>query len=391
MNYQLLGGIFLEGVLSFLSPCVLPLIPLYISYLAGDNKHVDENGKVTYDTAKVFITTLFFVLGICLTFVLLALSTSSLKTFFDKYNEVISIIGGTLLIIFGLHELGLITIDILNKEYRPKLEIHLNQMNFFKAFLLGFVFSLGWSPCIGPLLSNALLMAVTDPQGYLYIVAYGLGMIIPFLICGLFTSSVLNFINSKQNIYKYVLKISGIILIIFGCYMIFNASKSIATAKSLEEISQSGNKEDESIENYLYNLELKDTEDNIVHLSDYEGKYIVLNFTATWCTYCEMEMPELEEFAKENSDDTVCFYIFSPSRESGGEEEIKAFVKEKNNEIKTLIDSEDIMFYYCGINSYPTTFVLSPEGKFLTYVNGALNKDNFNQLLEYAKSADTQN
>jgi cytochrome c-type biogenesis protein len=216
-------------------------------------------------------------------------------------------------------------------------------------------------------------------------------MIIPFLICGLFTSSVLNFINSRQNIYKYVLKIAGIILIIFGCYMIYNASKSINTAKSLQEISQSSDKEEESVESYLYNLELKDTEDNPVHLSDYAGKYIVLNFTGTWCQYCKMEMPELEEFAEENTADTVCMYIFSPMRESGGEELIKSFVKDNECKIKTLIDSEDIMFYYCGINSYPTTFVLSPEGKFLTYVNGALNKDNFNKLLEYAKTVDVEN
>lgn len=387
MDCKLLGGIFLEGVLSFLSPCVLPLIPLYISYLAGDNKTVDEQGNVTYKTSKVFLTTLFFVAGISLTFVLLALSASALKTFLDQYNEVISIIGGTLLIIFGLHELGLFSIDILNKEFKPKFEMHLKQMNCLKAFLLGFVFSLGWSPCIGPLLSNALLMALTDPQGYLYIAAYASGLIIPFLICGLFTSKVLDFINKKQNIYKYVLKISGIILIVFGCYMIYNASRSIKEIKSMTAVSEKAPGEEESVESYLYGLKLKDTEDKEVSLSDFKGKYILLNFTATWCAYCDMEMPELVEFAKEK-EDTVCLCIFSPQREKGGEEMIKTFVTDKNYGIRTLLDVEDILFYYCGINSYPTTFIISPEGRFLTYVNGAMNKDNFNQMLEYAKNVD---
>ena len=145
--------------------------------------------------------------------------------------------------------------------------------------------------------------------------------------------------------------------------------------------------EEESVESYLYGLKLKDTEDKEVSLSDFKGKYILLNFTATWCTYCDMEMPELVEFAKEK-EDTVCLCIFSPQREKGGEEMIKTFVTDKNYGIRTLLDVEDILFYYCGINSYPTTFIISPEGRFLTYVNGAMNKDNFNQMLEYAKNVD---
>ena len=94
-----LVGIFLEGLLSFLSPCVLPLLPLYMSYLAGADKTVDEEGNVKYKTGKVFISTVFFVLGICLTLALLAVSVNLIKQFLDDYSDIISIICGTILII----------------------------------------------------------------------------------------------------------------------------------------------------------------------------------------------------------------------------------------------------------------------------------------------------
>ena len=118
MDLKLLFGTFLEGLLSFVSPCVLPLIPLYMSYLSADAREEDEEGNVTYKTGKVFITTLFFIAGICLTFFLLAVSLETFRTFLDRYREVISIIGGTLMIVFGLHEVGLIHIDLLDKDFR---------------------------------------------------------------------------------------------------------------------------------------------------------------------------------------------------------------------------------------------------------------------------------
>ena len=132
MDLSLFTGIFLEGILSFLSPCVLPLIPLYMSYLAGDNKQVDEDGNVKYKTFKVFLTTIFFVLGICLTFVLLSVSISFIKTYINEYSEIISIIGGTLLIIFGLHQTGLIHINVLEREFKLNLNLKLDNMNYLK-------------------------------------------------------------------------------------------------------------------------------------------------------------------------------------------------------------------------------------------------------------------
>ena len=379
MDLKLLGATFLEGLLSFFSPCVLPLIPLYISYLAGDNKTTDENGNITYKTGKVFITTLFFVLGICLTFALLAFSLSYISQFLETYKEVIYIVGGTLLIVFGLHEIGLISIDLLNKEFKPKFKLDLSRMNFFKAFLLGFVFSLGWSPCIGPMLANAMLLAASSPDGYLHIVSYGLGLVIPFLLTGLFTNTILNFISKRKKFMKYVTIVSGIVLLCFGVYMIYDASRSISALKELNNTSS----EKEDIGAHLLKQEFKDTDGNVVKLEDFKGEYIFLNFSATWCVYCDMELPDLQEFAKQG--DAKCFIVMSSLNESGGTEDIMKFVEERDLSIPLLIDEEGILFYYLGISSYPTTYVIDPDGHFLCYANGAMSIDGFNGLLDYAK------
>ena len=373
-----LVGIFLEGLLSFLSPCVLPLLPLYMSYLAGEDKTVDENGNVKYKTGKVFITTIFFVFGICFALALLAISVNLVKQFIEDYSDIISIICGTILIIFGLHEFGIIHIDVLDSDKRFKVKLHLDKMNFLKAFLLGFIFCLGWSPCIGPMLANALMLAATSPTGIYYIVAYGLGLVIPFLITGLLTSTILNFINAKKNIMKWVLKIAGVIMICFGIYMISNASKNIIQYK---------NKTNDQ-EAYFMNYEFEDQYGNKIQLSDYKGKYVILNFSTTWCTYCASEAPEYLEYSK-TADDVVCLYVMCPSVSYCDKDQLKEFILE-NYELTTLIDETGEFSAYCGISGYPTLFVISPDSKLLGYASGAMDINGFKGIIESAKKSYTK-
>ena len=373
-----LVGIFLEGLLSFLSPCVLPLLPLYMSYLAGADKTVDEKGNVKYKTGKVFISTVFFVLGICLTLALLAVSVNLIKQFLNDYSDIISIICGTILIIFGLHETGLIHINVLDSDSRFKVNLHLDQMNFLKAFLLGFIFSLGWSPCIGPMLANALMLAATQAKGYLYIVAYGLGLVIPFLITGLLTSSILNFLNSKKNIMKWVLKVAGIIMICFGIFMIYNSSKNIVGSKQTTDSTGS----------VLLN-DYYDQNNNKINLNDYKGKYVILNFTTTWCSYCKQEIPNYLDFSK-TTDEVVCLYVMSPGSSGVSKEEVIKYAKE-NYELTTIIDENDSLVSYFGVSGYPMKFVISPDGEVLGYTAGALDVGSFATLIEYAKQAYNNN
>ena len=183
-----LFGLFIEGILSFLSPCVLPLVPLYMSYLSANARESDEEGNVKYATAKVFLMTVFFVLGVSVIFLILALSVKAIRPFVESYASVIAIVGGTLIIVFGLHETGLIHIDVLDHEKRLNISMDTSKASYLKAFLLGFVFSFAWSPCIGPMLASAILLASTQSLGSLYILVYTLGLIVPFLLTGLATS-----------------------------------------------------------------------------------------------------------------------------------------------------------------------------------------------------------
>lgn len=370
-----LVGIFLEGLLSFLSPCVLPLLPLYMGYLAGEDKSIDENGNTKYKTGKVFITTLFFVLGICLTLALLAASVNIISSFLQDYKEIISIICGTVLIIFGLHELGAIHIDILDSDSRFRINLKLEKMNFLKAFLLGFIFSLGWSPCIGPMLANALMLVATEPSGYLYIIAYGLGLVVPFLITGLLTSIILNFINSKKDILKWVLKAAGIIMICFGIYMIANGSSNIIEYKTKSS----------DTEKYILEHRFETQDGKTIRLKDYKGKYIIVNFTTTWCQYCKAEKSDYLEFAKNNSD-VICLYCMCPKTSNCNKDDTVKYAKD-NYELNTIIDVDNTIASYCGVSGYPTKLFISPEGEMLGIQSGQLSAETLEEIIAYCDSA----
>lgn len=372
-----LFGLFLEGILSFLSPCVLSMLPLYMSYLSSDLKEVKEDGEIKYNTLKVFLNTLFFVLGISVIFFILALSINTIKPFVENYQEIISIIGGTLLIIFGLKETGLIDLHFnLNTSFNINLD--LKHMSYLKAFLLGFVFSISYSPCIGPLLSSAIIIAASKASGYLYILVYGLGLIIPFLITGLFTGSILKFLSNKRKFSKYVMIIAGVILIIYGGNMIYKSSNTLVNYK--ENVTDNSSTTTIDVLDVIY----YDQDGNEINLKSYNGKYVMLNYIATWCTYCQSEIPEYTSFAKDN-DEVVCFYVMSPSSSNTSKEKILEFIEEKGIDISVIIDEDDRLFTACGVSAFPTLYVIDKDSAFLGYAQGMMDLDGFNSLFKQIK------
>ena len=211
--------VFMEGFLSFFSPCVLPLIPVYISYLAGNGRKIKNDGTIVYGRKKVLFNTLFFVLGISSVFFLLGLSFSALGSFFNKNSDLFSKIGGIIIIIMGLVQLNVIKLNFLKMEKRIHLNIDTVKMNPLLAYIMGFTFSFAWTPCVGPALSSVLILASNSGNaftGSLLVLIYTLGFVIPFIILGMFTTETLNFFKEKRNLVKYTIKIGGIILIIIG-------------------------------------------------------------------------------------------------------------------------------------------------------------------------------
>lgn len=393
-------AMFVEGVLSFFSPCVLPLIPLYIGYLTSEAKSVDENGNVVYKRSKVFFTTLFFVLGVSTVFFIAGISISAFKDFFLEYQLVLSMIGGMILIVFGCIHLNILSFPLLKGEYRLPIKLDLKSMTYVKAFLLGFFFSFAWTPCIGPMLSSALILAASASStfvGNLYILAYAFGFIVTFLILGMFTEEVLNLLKKHQNVIKYTVKVGGAIILIMGLWMVTTSSKEIV---DLQKVGAKPNAPEVNDQNETgtgkeidaYGFTLKD-QNGVEHsLKDYEGDSIFVTFFATWCTYCKQELPILQKLQNENEGMKVLVITRPGYGQEQNEAGIKKFIADNGFEDMTFLFDEtgEISTLY-GVNSYPTSFVYRTDGTLLGYLPGAAGEDILIDILNQSKETGESN
>ncbi|WP_250278967.1 redoxin domain-containing protein [[Clostridium] colinum] len=407
--------VFFEGLISFLSPCILPLIPLYISYLAG-NTQILENGTLMYKRKKVFLHTLFFSLGICCTFFLLGISFTALGRFFSKYQTLFTRIGGIIIILLGLFQLGIFNFKFLQKERKFNFDITKREVNPLIAFIMGFTFSFAWTPCVGPALSSVLILASSSKNslvGNILVLVYSLGFVIPFLILGLFTTKVLNFFKEKQKFLKYTVKISGFLLILIGImtftgymnsisrYLVIDNNKKQEvpqekqeikeTETTTEDVNQAETKEEMKELPDLFDFTLTDQYGNTHTLSDYKGKVVFLNFWATWCKPCLIEMPHIEEIYKEyglNKEEVIILGVANPSSKDYlhnsdvSKEEIIKFIEEQGYTFPIVFDETGQTFKDYFIRSFPTTFMINKEGKIYGYLSGAITKDIMKNIIE---------
>lgn len=234
--------VFVQGILSFFSPCVLPLLPLYIGYLSGGTGKRGEDGKMYYDRKKVMVHTLWFVLGVSFAFFVLGLGVSALGQFFKGNQTMFARIGGVFVLLIGLYQLGIFgTSEALSKEHRLPVSLNMLAMSPVTAFVLGFTFSFAWTPCVGPALASVLLMAAsaaTQAKGFLLIGVYTIGFVLPFLAVGLFTTAVLDFFKKHGNVVAYTTKIGAVLMIFMGVMMFTGKMNSITGY--LSEISLPG-------------------------------------------------------------------------------------------------------------------------------------------------------
>ena len=378
------GALFLEGLLSFFSPCVLPLVPLYIGYLTSG---IDTNLSKAKARIQTTVRTLFFVLGISTVFFLAGLGSSALRYFFQKNTIFFSIIGGFLLILFGLFSLGIIDIPFLQREHRI-VSFKQNKNGIIRSYLLGFFFSFAWSPCVGPLLASAILKSASAEStliGWIYIGCYTLGFIIIFILLGLFTEEVLMLLKKNTNIVRYTKIIGGIVVLYMGIYMLNTGFTSIKALenRTLDNTTVVDNTNDENLTDIeKYSFTLKDSHGNDVTLSEYKGKTVVLNFFATWCTYCKMELPSLEEI-NNTRDDIVIFLVATPDiGNEGSKEYIESFMEENGYSMTVLYDETGEVVSKYNVSGLPTSFFFKPDGSVLGYVPGYVEESNLIGILE---------
>lgn len=412
--------VFLEGILSFLSPCVLPLIPLYIGYLAGEGKEIKEDGTIVYQRKTVFWHTVCFVLGISFTFFVLGMSFSALGSFFKEYQSVISKIAGIFILFMGCVQLGWIKIPFLQQEHKlanQNTQGKKQKMTPLLALVMGFTFSFAWTPCIGPALASVLALASSSSNmlmGNLLVLLYSLGFSIPFLLVGFFTTQVLNFFQEKKKMVQITIKIAGVLLIIMGILTITGLTEKWGMAfssttkqnqtsespNSTQENNQEKKEENQTNSNsqstknvsLAPNFTVVDQKGQTHTLSDYQGKVVFLNFWATWCPPCKEELPHIEEIYQEygkNEKDVIILGITNPtsnqypySQDQKTKEEIKQFVEENRLTYPTLFDETGEIFAQYGIQAFPTTFMINKEGEIYGYITGALTKENMRGIIQ---------
>ena len=190
---------FLEGIITFISPCLLPMLPIYISYFAGGNT---KNAKKTLSCA------LGFVLGFTIIFIALGALAGTLGSFLKEYQTIVNILSGFVVILFGLNYLGILKLNIFQSSKR---NFNTDNLNFFSSVLFGIIFSIGWTPCVGAFLGSALMLASQQGQaitGMLMLLSYSLGLGIPFILSAILIqklkTTVKPFVGSENQVFEEV-------------------------------------------------------------------------------------------------------------------------------------------------------------------------------------------
>ena len=214
------------GLLSFFSPCVVPLIPSYFCFITGLS--LDELTAASQATVrrKIILSTLAFVLGFSVVFVALGASASYLGGLFSEHKALISTIGGHLIILFGLHLTGIIRIPVL--EFEKRLHVHQKPLHFFGTFFIGMAFGAGWTPCIGPILGSVLVLAQqkeTVMQAVGLLCAYSAGMALPFLCLSVGINFLLGFVRRTKMLMRFINPVAGSLLVLIGLALVTDSLK----------------------------------------------------------------------------------------------------------------------------------------------------------------------
>lgn len=438
MNFNVETGIpfitvFIQGLLSFFSPCILPLVPLYISYLAGGMYRTDENGRISYPRKKVLIHTLFFILGIGFAFILMGIGFTAIGRFFSGNKVWFTRIGGLIMIGFGLYQLGVFG-KSQSMEQTRRLPFSMEGKTFgpFMALFLGFTFSFAWTPCVGPVLASVLLMAssaATAASGFALIGVYMAGFVLPFLAVRIFAGAALDFFNRRRQVIQYTVKIGGILLILMGVMTMTgwmngvtgylsglgaDSRKEAALGETGQTVSETENTSEAEVKGEIPETEgqektsgeteesgkqtvaapdftLIDQFGNSHTLSEYKGKTVFLNFWATWCGPCRMEMPYIQQVYEDygsNSGDVIILGVANPKTEEHPnnsdvvQNEIESFLSENGYTYPVVMDLDGSVFATYGIQAFPTTFMIDKNGNVYGYAPGSLSEDIIRSIIQ---------
>ncbi len=358
LSFGMIASAFSAGLLSFFSPCTFPLLPVYIGYFASD----DLPEETPYRTRLIskLLKTLLFVAGICVVFVLLGFGAGAIGKALSSVYFTIAC--GIIVFIFGLQYAEIINIPFLMQEKRFDMSKAASK-GIWWAFLLGVMFSFGWTPCVGPVLATVLGMTAQNGdvlQGGILLFIYALGLSIPFLVLSAGSATLIAKIKGLTKYLPIIKKIGGVIIALMGLWMIFSSISAVAPDNSGNNESSPNN--NVALEEFI----LPAMNGDVVTLSDYRGKPVYIDFWTTWCPNCIADIQEFNSFANRVNagEDYVVLSVVTPGyyREMS-EKKLREWVAERNLDFPMLLDYNVSITRHYGINTYPTGVYIAPDGQ----------------------------
>lgn len=391
-----LGIALLAGFLSFASPCVLPIVPGYLTFITGMSfDELTEQRDRSQLIASALIKSLPFVLGFSLVFISLGASASALGAVLRTNLGLMKTLAGLGIIILGLHLAGIIRIPILQQEKR--LEGEPTAPGVGRAFVAGIFFAFGWTPCVGPILAGILAMAATAEtlnRGVLLLASYSLGLGIPFILSAAFLNGFLSLFKGVKRYLRQVEMVSGMLLVLVGLLIFTDKMSWISSRLTFlnpEELlvsetpssavqptpAEAGEKSSGPYGTYDFALTSVDGES--VKLSDYQGKVVLVNFWATWCGPCVVETPALVRiYNKYKSKGFAVVGVALQSEEDG----VKDFVKRYRVPYAIARDTSSEIGLRYQVFALPSSFLFSPEGKVKRAFTGFVTEETLEKELQ---------
>mgnify|MGYP005833154773 CR=1 FL=1 len=459
---------FAAGLISFISPCVLPLVPAYIGYMGGHTTRAAGQGPQP-NRLNVFLHGVFFVMGFAAVFVLLGVAAGAVGDLLR--SDAVRYIGGVFIILFGLHILGVYRWTYLRLPAAAQARLQpvyralyadtraqIRQrpgLGYLGSAFLGLVFAAGWSPCIGPILGSVLFLAGSDgdaARGGVLLLAYSLGLGIPFLVMAVGLDRMAGLLRRMQRHLHTVEIVSGVLLVAIGVLVFTGTLQNLSqlgsnanialiletcvvegwlggeipfdgigrcadelaqqlsgataeaeaagavlaalpadgsgvdwdlTAAPVETTVAEGQTVGPEIGQIAPNFHTQQLDGAPVTLEDFRGKTVLLNFWATWCGPCRIEMSDLQWAAIEYRDQLAVL----PVNFSETPEQILRFARDQKLRLNFVIDQEARIQELYKVVSYPTTFIIAPDGTVVAMHRGPLTREQIRQYLTEAAAA----
>lgn len=219
---------FSAGLMSFFAPCVVPLLPAYVAYVTGVSLGGLKKGEYTSYKGRVLASSFFYILGFSIIFVILGALAGSLGAILRNYYRVIQVIGGLLIVIFGLEFAEVVNINFLARQHQLTLPQWIDKLGNLRSFLIGVIFALTWTPCVGVVLGSILALAAvssTALSGAFLLFVYSLGIAVPFAVVALTLSQAPRYLKSLNRYIPFISKIAGLLLVVLGLLLLTDTYK----------------------------------------------------------------------------------------------------------------------------------------------------------------------